>query len=164
MDPIEVVAEIQIDPKIECSNCPVLNPTLSRAVDNLKLAFTLDCGDDNTCDSDLHLQLSSDLKLGNRFFVGSKSNVNVGIVVQNFGEPAYRAQVHLSIPEPIVLARLPPECDEKSNINKTLEVICNIGNPLRYSVGFCTIFTLIRHRYIFYNINFIYGSYRAQLI
>ena len=134
LDPIEINAEVQIDGKVPCTNCPVLNPTLSRTVDNLKLAYVLDCGNDNVCTSDMKLQISTNLKARNRYFIGSKKNVDINVLVENFGEPAYRAQVLFGIPEPILLARLPPECTEKSSVNKTNEVVCNIGNPLRNNV------------------------------
>ena len=128
-------AKVAINQKIVCTNCPVLNPRLSRTTSNLSMNYILDCGNDNICTSDLNLQVSTDLQLGNRYVIGSKSKANIGILTKNFGEPAYRAQLHLKIPEPILLARLPSQCHEEFHSNKSFKIICDIGNPLRLNVS-----------------------------
>lgn len=132
IDPIEVKAQINLTDS-SCPNCPVVNHYLSRTVTDLKLAFVLDCGEDDVCVSDLRANLTSnDLGYGNRFVIGSRSSLNLSVFVDNTGEPAYRAQAHVYVPQPIALARIPPECNEQAQaINKTLEIVCNIGNPLR---------------------------------
>lgn len=132
IDPILVKAQVNLTDS-SCPNCPVINPKLSKTVAELKLAFLLDCGEDAICVSDLRIinVTSQDLPMG-RFVIGSKPSVNITLEIQNNGEPAYRAQAHVYVPQPIALARIPPECNEQAQIiNKTLELICNIGNPLR---------------------------------
>ncbi|OXU22151.1 hypothetical protein TSAR_007699 [Trichomalopsis sarcophagae] len=147
IDPIMVNAQVNLTDS-SCPNCPVISPQLSKTVDELKLAFLLDCGEDAVCVSDLRVVnvTSPDLPTG-RFVIGSKPSVNLSLAIENNGEPAYRAQAHVYVPQPIGLARIPPECNEQAQIiNKTLELICNAGNPLRDNasiLAYSLIYTLL---------------------
>ncbi|XP_058809911.1 integrin alpha-4-like [Phymastichus coffea] len=131
LDPIEIIGNIISNEIPNCSYCPVINLRLSKISDNLTLAYILDCGSDDVCHSDLQVTISSASNSDNSFIIGSNSTYNISIFVENTAEPAYESQAHLYIPSPITMARIPPECDEKQEINKTLEVVCSLGNPLR---------------------------------
>ena len=82
------------------------------------------------------MTLSTDLKLDNRYIIGSTSSVKFIIDASNRGEPAYQAKTHLYIPEILSLASVPRSCRESPLIYNTLEVICDFGNPLRKNVSF----------------------------
>lgn len=145
VEPIEIMGKITLNEISNCSYCPVINSRSSKVSDNLKLAYILDCGEDDVCNSDLRVEITSVSNDENSFVIGSSSTYNLTILVENSKEPAYKTQARVYIPLPITLSRIPLECDEKLEINKILEVICNLGNPLRFNVSFgsCDLFIVI---------------------
>lgn len=109
----------------------VINKLNSKTKDVIQLPFLLECGSDDICNSDLRISLRTDLKSNNTYIIGSSSNLKLIIDVHNNGEPAYQTQIHISIPNPLSLASIPPACMESSWTNKyILQVICDVGNPL----------------------------------
>ncbi|XP_076379029.1 integrin alpha-8 [Megalopta genalis] len=142
LDPIEISTSVALKedlqyknktekPNIFCTNCASINKDLSKTEHSIKLPFAVDCGEDNICTSDVRIKLSTDLGRGNIYTIGSTSTVKLVIDAYNHGEPAYQLKVCVYIPELLPLARIPPTCSESSNMHNTLEVICDIGNPLR---------------------------------
>ncbi|XP_076645914.1 integrin alpha-8 isoform X2 [Halictus rubicundus] len=141
IDPLEVSTSIALEkdlqpknktatPDIFCKTCASINKFLSKTEDSIKLPFAVDCGEDNICISDVRIKLSTDLK-DNIYTVGSTSTVMLMINAYNYGEPAYQLKVYIYIPQVLSLASVPPACAEGSHMHNTLEVICDIGNPLR---------------------------------
>lgn len=109
----------------------VINKLNSKTKDLIQLPFLLECGADDICKSDLRISLRTNLTSNNTYIIGSSSNLKLIIDVRNNGEPAYLTQVHISIPNPLSLASIPPACMESSWTNKyNLQVICDLGNPL----------------------------------
>ena len=135
IDPIDLLALISGNDLTSQVTTPVINPILSRIVDGLQLPYSLDCGDDDVCVPELHVDVKTDNESNEvHYTVGSRSSLNVSVLVMNKGEAAYAARAHVLVPEPIVLARIPPECDEVEHPeNRTIEVVCNVGHPLRYT-------------------------------
>lgn len=99
--------------------------------DLVKLPFAVDCGEDNVCVSDLRVALSIDSTRGNRYIIGSTPTITLRVDAYNRGEPAYQTRLRV-FTEALPLASIPPECTE--NLGNILEVICDIGNPLRTNV------------------------------
>ncbi|XP_023288671.1 integrin alpha-8 [Orussus abietinus] len=137
VDPIEIFVSLHLSNELEdksrCSSCPVVNKDLSKVEDAISLPFAVDCGNDDICMTDLEAKLTTNLPSGDRFVIGSTFPIKLDITVRNRAEPAYQTRAILYIPEPLALGSLPPECTESCRRNGSLEVICNIDNPLRTS-------------------------------
>lgn len=116
-----------------CASCVAINKLRSKIEDLIKLPFAVDCGEDNVCMSDLGVVLSTDSTSGNRYVIGSTSIITLRVDAYNRGEPAYQTRVRI-FTEILTLASIPPECIEDSRMSSTLDVICDIGNPLRTNV------------------------------
>ncbi|XP_014607797.1 PREDICTED: integrin alpha-8-like [Polistes canadensis] len=109
----------------------VINKLNSKIKDVIQLPFMLECGTDDICNSDLRISLRTNLKSNNTYIIGSASDLKLIINVHNNGEPAYQTQVHIYIPNPLLLASIPTACLESARTNEdVLHVICKIGNPL----------------------------------
>ncbi|XP_076290000.1 integrin alpha-5 isoform X2 [Lasioglossum baleicum] len=141
IDPLEVSTSVALEkdlqpktetatPDIFCKTCASINKFLSKTEDSIKLPFAVDCGEDNVCTSDVRIKLATNLK-GNIYTVGSTSTVILMINAYNYDEPAYQLKVYIYIPQVLSLASVPPACAEGSRMHNTLEVICDVGNPLR---------------------------------
>ncbi|XP_072762509.1 integrin alpha-8 isoform X2 [Anoplolepis gracilipes] len=135
IDPLEISVSVQLEDDLDarnesssCASCVVINRLRSKLEDLVKLPFAVDCGEDNVCVSDLGLALSVDSTRGNRYIIGSTPTIMLRVDVYNRGEPAYQTRVHI-FTGTLPLASIPPECTE--NPRNVLEVICDIGNPLR---------------------------------
>ncbi|XP_017793585.1 PREDICTED: integrin alpha-8-like [Habropoda laboriosa] len=142
IDPIEISASIALEedlnindqkmkPNLFCTSCAVINQFHSKTEDLIKLPFATDCGEDDICTPDVKILLSTNLKADNRYIIGSTFATKFILDVFNYGEPAYQAKINIYIPEILSLASVPPACMENIFINNTLEVICDLGNPLR---------------------------------
>lgn len=150
IDPIKIEGTLYYND--DCKNCPVKSPK-SKLNDSLYLTYPLECGRDNACLTDLRLYVNTNLYFNEKnndfyynYVIGSKTNVDLVIVVENLREPAYGAQSIIFIPEPLDLIRLPSECEEKRIYNESLVIACDLGNPLRRNVSEFLIF------FIFINI------------
>ncbi|KAL2744661.1 integrin alpha-8-like isoform X1 [Vespula maculifrons] len=140
IDPISISVVVDFNNTTQKSNkssnifqrsSVVINKLNSKTKDVIQLPFLLECGSDDICNSDLRISLRTDLKSNNTYIIGSSSNLKLIIDIHNNGEPAYQTQVHISIPNPLSLASIPPACMESSWTNKyILQVICDVGNPL----------------------------------
>ncbi|XP_015431891.1 PREDICTED: integrin alpha-5-like, partial [Dufourea novaeangliae] len=127
IDPLEIFVSV----KLKQENEAIINKFLSKTEDVMKLPFAVDCGEDNVCTSDVKIMLSTDLKFGNKYTIGSSFTVKLIINAYNYGEPAYQAKIYIYIPNILFLASVPSSCMEGSHVHDTLEIICDIGNPLR---------------------------------
>ncbi|XP_011872800.1 PREDICTED: integrin alpha pat-2-like [Vollenhovia emeryi] len=137
IDPLEISVSMQLDDDLHarnesslCASCVVINKLRSKTEDSLKLPFAVDCGEDNVCVSDLGVTLSTDSTPGNRYIIGSTPIIVLRVDTYNRGEPAYQTRVRI-FTEVLTLASIPPECTEDPRASGTLDVICDIGNPLR---------------------------------
>ncbi|XP_031833769.2 integrin alpha-8 isoform X1 [Nomia melanderi] len=145
IDPLEISVSITLNENLQsknaqlnktnsnifCKSCASINKIQSKTEDSIKLPFAVDCGEDNICTSDVRITLSTDLPLGNRYTIGSKSVIKFIINIHNYGEPAYQTKIYVYIPESIPLESIPPSCIESSHRNNTSELICDIENPLK---------------------------------
>lgn len=139
IDPLEISVSMQLEDDLDarsgssssCVSCVVINKHRSKIEDLVKLPFAVDCGDDNVCASDLRVALSIDSTRGNRYTIGSTPTIELRVDARNRGEPAYQTKVRV-LTKVLPLASIPPECTE--NPGDVLEVICDIGNPLRTNV------------------------------
>lgn len=116
-----------------CASCVVVNKLRSKTEDLLKLPFAVECGEDDVCVSDLSVMLFTDSTPGNRYIIGSTPIIVLRVDAYNRGEPAYQTRVRI-FTEVLTLASIPPECTEDPRMSGTLDVICDIGNPLRTNV------------------------------
>ncbi|XP_017761213.1 PREDICTED: integrin alpha-5-like [Eufriesea mexicana] len=141
INPIEIFISINLEKGIKLNDSEIksnfsqpeiaINKLFSKTEDLIKLPFAVDCGEDNICTSDVKILLSTDLKSNNRYIIGSTLTSKLKIDVFNYGEPAYQAKIFIYIPKILSLASIPPSCMESFYKNNTLEVICDLGNPLR---------------------------------
>ncbi|XP_011062197.1 PREDICTED: integrin alpha-PS4-like [Acromyrmex echinatior] len=137
IDPLEISVSMQLEDDLHarnesslCASCVVINKLRSKTEDLIKLPFSVDCGEDNICVSNLGVTLSTDSTLDNRYIIGSAPIITLRIDAYNRGEPAYQTRVRI-FTEVLTLASIPPECTEDSRMSNMLDVICDIGNPLR---------------------------------
>ncbi|XP_014480126.1 PREDICTED: integrin alpha-9-like [Dinoponera quadriceps] len=140
LDPLEIFVSVELEDDLSneskkrdalSTSHVAINKLRSRTEDLVKLPFAVDCGEDEICVSDLNVTLTfTDLKSNNRHVIGSSSTISLRVDIYNRGEPAYQSKVHISI-ETLSLASIPPECTEDSHTSNFLDVVCEIGNPLR---------------------------------
>jgi len=143
IDPLEISVLIQLEKDLHannkrngsslCTSCVVINKQYSQIENSTILPFAVECGEDEVCVSDLGVKLSTDSIPDNRYVIGAISMIMLQIDAYNYGEPAYQAKVLIST-EILTLANIPPECVENSAMIGSLEIICDIGNPLRTNV------------------------------
>ncbi|XP_039310702.1 integrin alpha-8 isoform X3 [Solenopsis invicta] len=128
--PLELAVSIRLN-ETENENCCkscVINEFRSKTEGVLKMPFVN--FEDNIDISDVGVTLSTDSSPANRYVIGSTAIIMLHINVYNRGKPAYRTRVRI-FTEVLRLANIPPECIEDSHANSFLDVICNVGNPLR---------------------------------
>ncbi|XP_067204959.1 integrin alpha-9-like [Linepithema humile] len=138
IDPLEISVLMQVENDLHANNrisspctfCVVINKQYSQIENSTILPFAVECGEDEVCVCDLGVRLSTDATPDNRYVIGAASMITLQIDADNRGEPAYQAKVLIST-EILTLANIPPECVESSAATGSLEIICNIGNPLR---------------------------------
>ncbi|XP_012523377.1 integrin alpha-PS4 [Monomorium pharaonis] len=137
IDPLEISVSMQLENDLHaknenslCASCVVINKLRSKTEDFIKLPFAVDCGEDNICVSDLGVILSTDSIPGNRYIIGSTPIITLYVDAYNRGEPAYQTKVRI-FTDVLALASIPPECTEDPRTSSTLDVICDVGNPLR---------------------------------
>ncbi|XP_024893200.1 integrin alpha-9-like [Temnothorax curvispinosus] len=136
IDPLEISVSMQLEDDLRarnessCASCVVINKLRSKTEDLLKLPFAVDCGEDDVCVSDLSVTLSTDLTPGNRYIIGSTPIIILRVDTYNRGEPAYQTRVRI-FTEGLTLKSIPPDCTEDLRTSSALDVICDIGNPLR---------------------------------
>jgi hypothetical protein len=70
------------------------------------------------------------------YIIGSKSELELEIVLINYGEPAYMAGVNITIPFPVELAKGHMDCQESSLLHE-LQLNCYFGNPLKSGNPVC---------------------------
>ncbi|XP_063378399.1 integrin alpha-PS2 isoform X1 [Cydia fagiglandana] len=119
---------------------PVLDQTQSvQAADSLNIQKN--CGPDNVCIPDLHMQVSSPIR---EYTLGSGENINLDVTVANSGEDAFEATYYLKIPAGVTFAKMErlDKDSEASQANIYCSVIggkdvslnttlkCDLGNPM----------------------------------
>ncbi|TGZ36879.1 Integrin alpha-PS4 [Temnothorax longispinosus] len=75
--------------------------------------------------------LSTDLSSNNRYVIGSTLIIMLDIDIYNCGKSVYQAKVRFI--EVLMLASIPSEC-MKDSLRWTLDVICDVGDPLRTNI------------------------------
>jgi len=141
IDPLEISVSMQLEDdlnernesSLSCASCVVINKLHSKTEDLIKLPFSVDCGEDNVCVSNLGVVLSTDSTLDNRYVIGFTPIITLYVDAYNRGEPAYQTEVRI-FSEVLTLASILSECMEDPHKSSTLDVICNLGNPLRTNV------------------------------
>ncbi|XP_064604778.1 integrin alpha-9-like [Liolophura sinensis] len=151
--PVKFAVSFELSPFVKSSSVhlqPVLNKYKSRKASK-QILYVKNCGADNVCVSDLHLE--TELILPNRqdyLISGEDSYISHQITVTNSGEPAYLTSVLISYPTSLQYVRvnsirgpsatvcthlLPGNntAHMEGNIspNNHTVVICDIGNPVR---------------------------------
>ncbi|XP_046998827.1 integrin alpha-4-like [Schistocerca americana] len=114
-----------------CRNCSIVNWKTSKLSDTLKLPFS-DCGDDEICNSELHLQCTFLDIVNGTFVIGSSSELKLLFGFTNKKEPAYQTILHVQIPEPVKRLRLHKDCYETVSLMETV-LHCNLKSPLDYN-------------------------------
>jgi len=94
------VANSSVLPRIE--NYPILNQQEASKIFHAQ--FEKDCGDNELCESDLHVAVSTDLAkdesgLKSLLVLGRDSTLTLNVTVANFGEPAYETMLYISHPK-----------------------------------------------------------------
>lgn len=98
-----------------CSTCPITNPhSLDQKETILEIPFSVGCGDDSQCQSDLKITTSFPKLLADGFIIGSSKTVTMFIAIKNTREPALLTSLSLSIPSGVSLVRVPNHCIESS--------------------------------------------------
>ncbi|KAK3731729.1 hypothetical protein RRG08_035399 [Elysia crispata] len=92
-----------------------------------------DCGDDNICYPDLHVTTIGVTRSHN---IGTTSNLEFIIVVENNNEDSYNTKVWITLPPGVVYdtitnsrSPVPISCGRLESDNKM--VVCDIGNPMK---------------------------------
>ncbi|RUS91582.1 hypothetical protein EGW08_000697 [Elysia chlorotica] len=92
-----------------------------------------DCGDDNICYPDLHV---TTIGVTRSHIIGTTSNLEFIVVVENKREDAYNTKVWITLPPGVVYdtitnsrSPVPISCGRLESNNK--EVVCDIGNPMK---------------------------------
>ncbi|XP_044746245.1 integrin alpha-PS3-like [Coccinella septempunctata] len=110
-----------------CMRCGVYDKFRSRQTVEESIPFTLGCGNDNVCLSELSFN-SSFIVLGNRtdtFIRGSTNVIELEIQVSNSGEKAYLLNVQVDLPKELSFKKRPTLCEQ----NRT-RIKCPLANPL----------------------------------
>ncbi|XP_004918702.1 integrin alpha-IIb [Xenopus tropicalis] len=93
----------------------------------------LDCGDDNVCIPDLHLNANWS---ADPLLIGIDNLVHVQFNATNFGEGAYEAELHVWLPQGAHYMQVLGEAEEKilcspKKGNESEIVVCELGNPMK---------------------------------
>ncbi|XP_043236786.1 integrin alpha-PS5-like [Amphibalanus amphitrite] len=112
-----------------CASCPVANVNLpNQRGTSLTVPFSVGCGLDAICQTDLRLQHRFPGLSGDRYVIGSTRTLELELMMTNGAEPASLPQLTVSIPAAVGLRRLPPACREggagRSSAGET--IICNV--------------------------------------
>lgn len=110
-----------------CSSCPVPNINMaSQQQVRLNVPFSVGCGADGICSTDLRLSYSfPDLKRG-QYVIGSTSQLTLELSLKNAGEPASLAELSVDIPSPLALVRVPPTCQERDPGHGSVVLTCGV--------------------------------------
>uniref|UniRef100_A0A0C9RXW8 ITGA8_5 protein n=1 Tax=Fopius arisanus TaxID=64838 RepID=A0A0C9RXW8_9HYME len=125
-EPIDISVSLSL-----INEAVIINKFRSKIDATVRLPFDVDCGTDDICISNLTSEVTTSLGPGNNYILGGEKTIKITIDVRNNGEPAYDTQVHVLLPDFLSLASISFDCEEKHLINRSIEVICDIGNPLR---------------------------------
>lgn len=109
---------------------PVVNEKQSTSSVQINIPFATGCDVDNVCISELQLKSGFSGLISGTYIIGSKSELELEIVLINYGEPAYMAGVNITIPFPVELAKGHMDCQESSLLHE-LQLNCYFGNPLK---------------------------------
>ncbi|KAJ8911157.1 hypothetical protein NQ315_008342 [Exocentrus adspersus] len=112
---------------------PILNKT---SVKSFEATFQKECGDDDICESNLVLSITTNLKKnvdGSYKVDKVDEDFILETSVSNLNEPAYEAKLFIVHPSALSYIALKTDKDDRINIkcsvtNETL-VICDLGNP-----------------------------------
>ncbi|XP_004637988.1 integrin alpha-5 isoform X1 [Octodon degus] len=137
LSPIHIALNFSLDPKAPTDSHglrPVLHYQSKSRIED-KAQILLDCGEDNVCVPDLHLEVFGDQ---NRVYLGNKDTLNLTFHAQNMGEGgAYEAELRVTAPleaEYIGLVRNPGNFSSLScdyfTVNQSL-LVCDLGNPMK---------------------------------
>ncbi|XP_013389616.2 integrin alpha-4 [Lingula anatina] len=158
LTPINIVLDAELEETSlkasGCISCPVLD-AYKVTTSEKQLHFLHQCGSDNLCHTDLQLQSSVSLP-GHEsvFLLGSEAPLQVHLHVKNNGEAAYGTEVIISHHPVIEFVKVvgsdkndvtvtcsPMQSDDyidtplyvslnNSDVNATVQIICDIGNPI----------------------------------
>lgn len=59
------------------------------------------------------------------FIIGSKPSITVNVSLENIGEPAFLAKIHVIQPEKTPILKVPSQCHLENN-----NITCDFENPL----------------------------------
>ena len=110
-----------------CSSCPVANVNLpNQRGTSLTVPFSVGCGTDAICQTDLRLQHRFRGLNGDRYIIGSTKTLELDLMLTNDAEPASLPQLTVAIPAAVSLRRLPPACREGATSAAGGTIICNV--------------------------------------
>ncbi|XP_037089732.1 LOW QUALITY PROTEIN: integrin alpha-PS3-like [Pollicipes pollicipes] len=98
-----------------CTSCPV--PNLNMANQRrlmLSVPFSVGCGEDAVCDTDLKLSYKFDGLSDRKYVIGSTPTLTLELQLENGAEPASLPTLAVDIPSPLSLVRVPPSCQERN--------------------------------------------------
>ncbi|KAF0295842.1 Integrin alpha-4 [Amphibalanus amphitrite] len=110
-----------------CATCPVVNRLgAGQTQVRLSVPFSIGCGADAVCQSDLSVSAAvSGLREGAAFVIGASPTIELDVNVTNAGEPASLPSVQVKLPPPIRLVRVPQLCSERET-SEHVVLTCHI--------------------------------------
>ncbi|XP_062975323.1 integrin alpha-5 isoform X2 [Elgaria multicarinata webbii] len=142
LSPIYLSLNFSLDPEAP-PDAYGLQPILNYLTNNQivqKAQIQLDCGEDNVCVPDLHLEVSGDHTI---VYLGDKNALNLTFYAFNRGEGgAYEAELHVTIPPEADYTgvmrnygNLSSQSCNYGTVNDTNMVICDLGNPMKAGIS-----------------------------
>ncbi|XP_037082382.1 integrin alpha-PS3-like [Pollicipes pollicipes] len=109
-----------------CATCPVVNARAAGQTQvTASVPFSIGCGADAVCQSDLSVSASVPGLKDGRFVIGATPTIDLDVDVTNVGEPASLPSVQVTLPRPIRLVRVPQLCSEREKADHVL-LTCHV--------------------------------------
>ncbi|XP_055910132.1 integrin alpha-PS1 isoform X2 [Eupeodes corollae] len=125
-----------VEPELPDSGLKALNPILDKTQADIEFegTFQKDCGDDDTCESNLELDAEIDLDKQNdeyALILGERDELRLSVNISNSADSAYESQLFIVHQKSVTyIAALKTNSAVCNRFNETV-VACGLGNPMR---------------------------------
>ncbi|XP_037083703.1 integrin alpha-PS3-like [Pollicipes pollicipes] len=110
-----------------CATCPVVHRGAAGQTQvTASVPFSIGCGADAVCQSDLRVTAAVTGLDGDRFIIGASPTIDLEVNVTNVGEPASLPRVQVRLPQPVRLVRVPQLCSERETADHVL-LTCHLA-------------------------------------
>lgn len=127
-----------VEESLASSGLDKLNPILdqTQADRTIEASFQKDCGNDDICESQLELDVSTNWKKEGgqyNFLLGQSAYIEINVNVTNTADSAYESHLYVQHQESVSYVRASAGSVTCTKINATL-IMCSLGNPLKRSL------------------------------